>query len=75
MKNAIILHGGPSKEEYYDRSTPSESNSYWIPWLQAQLIKNDITTVTPEIPNAYDKNWDVWFLKNHKKRSTKSGML
>lgn len=60
MKNAIILHGGPSKQEYYDPEMPSMSNAHWIPWLQAQLLKKDIPTVTPEVPNSYDRNWNVW---------------
>lgn len=60
MKNAIILHGGPSKKEYYDLDMPSMSNAHWIPWLQAQLLKNDIPTATPEIPKSYDRNWRVW---------------
>ena len=60
MKNAIILHGGPSKDEYYDPETPSMSNSHWIPWLQGQLLKHDIAAATPEVPNSYDRNWKVW---------------
>jgi predicted alpha/beta hydrolase family esterase len=60
MKNAIILHGGPSKEEYYDPKTPSESNSHWLPWLQAQLLKHDIVAATPEVPHTYDRNWPIW---------------
>lgn len=60
MKNSIILHGGPSKEEYYDLDMPSMSNSHWIPWLQAQLLKINIPTATPEIPKAYDRNWKIW---------------
>jgi predicted alpha/beta hydrolase family esterase len=60
MKNTIILHGGPSKQEYYDPQAPSMSNAHWIPWLQGQLLKNDITTATPEVPWAYDRNWKVW---------------
>jgi uncharacterized protein len=60
MKNAIILHGGPSKEEYYDTEAPSMSNAHWIPWLQAQLLKHNIPTATPEVPNSYDRNWPVW---------------
>lgn len=60
MKNAIILHGGPSKEEYYDPDMPSQSNSHWLPWLQAQLLKHDIAAATPEVPHAYDRNWPVW---------------
>lgn len=60
MKNAIILHGGPSKEEYYDPKMPSMSNSHWIPWLQGQLLKKDIPTATPEVPKSFDRNWEVW---------------
>jgi uncharacterized protein len=60
MKNAIILHGGPSKEEYYDPKMPSMSNAHWIPWLQAQLLKHDILAATPEVPYAFDRNWQVW---------------
>lgn len=60
MKNAIILHGGPSKEEYYDPEMPSMSNAHWIPWLQGQLLKYEISTATPEVPHSFDRNWKVW---------------
>lgn len=60
MKNAIILHGGPSKEEYYDLGLPCESNAHWLPWLQAQLVKRDVAAATPEVPRSYDRNWEVW---------------
>lgn len=60
MKNAIILHGGTSKKEYYDPKTPSMSNAHWIPWIQSQLLKHDIAAATPEVPNSYDRNWKAW---------------
>lgn len=60
MKNAIILHGQPSREEYYNPSMPSMSNAHWIPWLQGQLLKNNIVAATPEVPNAYAPDWDLW---------------
>ena len=60
MKNAIILHGQPSREEYYDTTLPSESNSHWLPWLQAQLIKAGVKADTPEMPNSYEPDWDTW---------------
>lgn len=60
MKNAIILHGGPPRDEYYAPDTPSMSNAHWLPWLQAQLLKHDIAAATPEVPRAYDRNWQVW---------------
>jgi len=60
MKNAIILHGKPGKEEYYDLKAPSMSNAHWIPWLQGQLLKHDIWAATPEVPEAYNPQWDLW---------------
>ena len=60
MRNAIILHGEPSKEEYYDPTAPSMSNAHWLPWLQARLQKNDIAAITPEIPFAYEPDWGLW---------------
>lgn len=60
MRNAIILHGGPSKKEYYDPKAPSMSNAHWIPWLQGQLLKNEISTATPEVPHSYDRHWLTW---------------
>lgn len=60
MKNAIIVHGRPGKEEYYSDEYPSSSNFHWIPWLQKQLIIQDIKADTPEMSHAYAPNWDTW---------------
>jgi len=60
MKNAIILHGMPSKEEYYSDEYPSASNSQWVPWLQKQLLIRDIPAVTPEMPISYLPDYEVW---------------
>ena len=60
MKNAIILHGMPGKEECCDASVPSASNSHWLPWLQKQLLTNDIYAVTPEMPVPWMPDYEVW---------------
>jgi len=60
MKNAIILHGKPTEGEYYDPANPSESNSHWLPWLQKQLLMKDIAAATPEVPLAFDPQWELW---------------
>ncbi len=60
MKNAILLHGRPGKAEYYDSTIPSASNAHWFPWLQKQLLIKDIKANTPEVPKAYDPQWDLW---------------
>ncbi|HEX8227612.1 MAG TPA: alpha/beta hydrolase [Candidatus Saccharimonadales bacterium] len=60
MKNAIILHGAPEKEAYYDPKLPSESNAHWLPWLQKELMVRDIKADTPEVPHAYEPEYAVW---------------
>lgn len=60
MKNAILIHGTCDKEEYFDDSFPSLSNSHWFPWLQKQLLINNIFTQTPEMPEAYMPNYGKW---------------
>lgn len=60
MKNAIILHGMPSREEYIDPTTPSLSNAHWFPWLQKQLLVNSIIAQTPEIPDSYNPDYKIW---------------
>lgn len=60
MKNAIIVHGMPDKEEYYSPEFPSASNFHWIPWLQKQLMIQDIKADTPEMPHAYAPVYEVW---------------
>src|SRR3989304_5335346 len=60
MKNAIILHGLPDKDEYYDPDFPAQSNAHWIPWLQKQLQRKDIFTQTPEMPLSFKPEYTVW---------------
>lgn len=60
MKNAILVHGTPSKEEYYDGRFPSPSNSHWIPWLSKQLQIKDIFAVAVEIPTPWKPDYEVW---------------
>ena len=60
MKQAILVHGRPDKDEYYNPKYPSPSNSHWFPWLTKQLQVNDIFTVALEIPNPWQPRYDVW---------------
>ncbi len=60
MKNAVIVHGKPSKEEYYSAEYPSASNFQWLPWLQKQLLMKDIEAVTPEMFLAYNPDYSIW---------------
>lgn len=60
MTNAIILHGLPSKDEYYSNEYPSASNSHWLPWLQKHLMIHDIKADTPEVPNVYELSYEAF---------------
>lgn len=60
MKTAIIVHGAPSREEYFDGNVPSASNHHWLPWLQRQLQVNGYAAHTPEIPDCWDPQYNVW---------------
>ncbi|HSW37001.1 MAG TPA: alpha/beta hydrolase [Candidatus Saccharimonadales bacterium] len=60
MKTAIIIHGKPSKEGYYNPKGSSESNSHWLPWLQHELVLCDILAQTPEMPRPYEPVYEQW---------------
>jgi hypothetical protein len=60
MKTAIIIHGTPDKEEWFDRGQPSCSNSHWLPWLQKELLIAGYYAETPEMPTAYWPNYGDW---------------
>lgn len=60
MKNAIILHGKPSKKEYYDPEFPAGGNNHWLPWLQKQLIIRNIAAYTLEVPNSWKPHYPTW---------------
>ena len=60
MKNAIIIHGTCSEEEYFSDEYPSLTNSHWFPWLQKQLLIKGIFTQTPEMLEAYKPDYEKW---------------
>lgn len=60
MKNAVIIHGKPSKEEYDDPDLPSPSNYHWIPWLQRQLGLKGVLAQTPEMPRPWQPDYQSW---------------
>jgi len=60
MKNAIILHGKPGQQEYYDPVAPSPSNAHWLPWLQKQLQIRGFAAHTPEVPESWNPQYDLW---------------
>lgn len=60
MKNAILIHGKPGKNDYYNPAFPSSSNFHWFPWLQKQLLIAGIATQTPEMFMAWQPDYRIW---------------
>lgn len=60
MKTAIIVHGAPGKEEYYDATVPSASNHHWLPWLQKQMSVRGYAAHAPEIPLSWMPDYSIW---------------
>lgn len=60
ISHAIILHGKPSQETYFNTDLPTASNAIWIPWLQKQLQIRNISTQTPEMHNAWQPDYLLW---------------
>lgn len=60
MKNAVIVHGMPSKENYFSRPNYRASEGNWLPWLKAELAKNNIIAATPEMPRPYEPDYEAW---------------
>lgn len=60
MKNAVLVHGWATKEEFDDAQYPTPSNSHWFPWLTKQLMIKGIHTVAPEMPDSYYPEYFLW---------------
>ena len=60
MKTAIILHGTPSEEEFFEPFGGSQSNKHWIPWIQHQLLIRGYHASTPELPLPYQPDYELW---------------
>ncbi len=58
MKQAILIHGLPKKEHYYDLTSPSGSNSHWFPWVQHRILCKGMLCQTLEMPHPYDPSYE-----------------
>ena len=59
MKNVILIHGMPSKEEYFAHGQ-TELNQHWFPWLSQQLEKNHVNLNMPNMPVPYEPEYNAW---------------
>ncbi|MCF7831401.1 MAG: alpha/beta hydrolase [Candidatus Pacebacteria bacterium] len=52
MKQVILIHGLPDKEEVLNGILSSAA--HWFPWIQQQLTQQGILSQAPEMPRSYD---------------------
>jgi len=60
MKNAIIVHGKPSREKFENPDLFDPSDSMWIPRVKHQLTLNGFFAVAPDMPKPYDPHYGSW---------------
>lgn len=60
MKQVILIHGLPSKEEYYHSEWPSQSNAHWLPWVQREILRKGTLCQALEMPHPYDPNYQEY---------------
>jgi predicted alpha/beta hydrolase family esterase len=59
-KHATILHGMPSKEEFFDIQQPNPVDAHWIPWLKSEIEELGIVCTLPAMPKPYEPTYDQW---------------
>lgn len=60
MKNALILHGKPSRERYENPDITKPHDANWLPWLKAELGKKGVSAAIPAFPRPYAPNYELW---------------
>ena len=60
MKQVLLIHGAPYKDEFYKLGNPTPSNAFWLPWLQKQITLRDELCQSLEFPKPYDPNYLDW---------------
>ncbi len=60
MKNAIILHGMPLREEYFAPGGNRQSQMHWLGWLKNKLIEQGLVVENPEMPEPYEPDYEQW---------------
>lgn len=60
MKTAIIIHGRPDKEEYFDDAQPKPTEAHWLPWLKESLEAQGFLVFVPAMPVPYEPVYEDW---------------
>lgn len=57
IRNVIIAHGKPSRENYANPKNPKPHEASWLPWAADQAINNRIEASVPALPTPYDPEY------------------
>ena len=60
MKNCIIIHGSPSKNEKAMNEETRTYDKHWIPWIKKKLEERQIKTTTPLMPEPWEPKYVKW---------------
>lgn len=60
MRNAVILHGKPSRERYFDDNVPKPHKANWFPWIAQKLEDTGVPTSVPPLPEPYFPVYEAW---------------
>ncbi len=60
VKNAVILHGKPSKERYLNPDIPKPHEANWFPWIGAKLSAVGVQVSIPALPQPYSPDYESW---------------
>jgi uncharacterized protein len=55
MKNAILIHGRPDRDE-----EPPFAEKHWFPWIKRKLEDLGFSVVMQDMPDAKDPNYSKW---------------
>ncbi len=60
MRNAIILHGKPTRERYENPEELKPHEANWLPWLGRQLGARGVEVAIPALPRPYFPMYEDW---------------
>lgn len=60
MRNAVLVHGKPTKERYLDPMQPKPHQANWFPWIGDKLTQAGISVAIPPFPQPYFPVYEAW---------------
>jgi predicted alpha/beta hydrolase family esterase len=71
MLNAVILHGKPTRERFFDPTQPKPHVTNWFPWIGKKLLEEGVDISIPPLPQPYYPIYEAWRTVFEKQKMTK----